>query len=129
MNILLIEDDVLLLKIMRFHLIQSGHRVIDTSNGEEAYMLYQSNSIDLIISDIFMPYNSGVTAIKKIQNSSMHKTPVIIISGIENSEYYLANRQVRYHSFLHKPFTTDQLLEKVQALNYELSQLYSKVLR
>jgi DNA-binding response OmpR family regulator len=116
MKILLIEDDELIAKILVHHLASSGHQIILSQSGETAFDLFVGNQIDLIISDIMMPHNSGITAIKKIQALPETNMPVIIISGIENSEYYLVNREIKYHTFIQKPFKMDELMEKVKEI-------------
>jgi DNA-binding response OmpR family regulator len=113
MKILLIEDDELIAKILAHHLVETGHQIIFSQSGETAFDLFVGHEIDLIISDIMMPHNSGITAIKKIQALPESRTPVIIISGIENSDHYLTNRGVQYHAFIQKPFKIDTLIEKI----------------
>jgi DNA-binding response OmpR family regulator len=123
MTILLLEDDELVAKILSFHLQEAGHKVILTLSGDEAVELFQSNSIDLIISDIMMPNNSGMTAIRLIQSIPNNVTPVIIMSGIENSTFYLNNRNIKYHSFIKKPFSIDVLLSKIDSIASQLIEL------
>jgi DNA-binding response OmpR family regulator len=114
MKILLIEDDELIAKILVHHLTETGHQVVFSQSGETAFDLFVGHDIGLIISDIMMPHNSGTTAIKKIQALPESNTPVIIISGIENSDHYLANRGVKFHTFIQKPFKIDALIEKIE---------------
>jgi two-component system, chemotaxis family, chemotaxis protein CheY len=114
MKILLVEDDELIAKILAHHLAETGHQVVFSQSGETAFDLFVGHEIDLIISDIMMPHNSGITAIKKIQSLPDNNTPVIIISGIENSDHYLANRGVKYYAFIQKPFKVDTLFEKIE---------------
>jgi DNA-binding response OmpR family regulator len=120
MKILLIEDDELIAKILAHHLEEIGHQIIFSQSGETAFDLFVGNEIDLILSDIMMPHNSGITAIKKIQGLPGNNTPVIIISGIDNSDHYLANRGVQYYSFIKKPFKIDTLIEKIEEIENSL---------
>jgi two-component system, chemotaxis family, chemotaxis protein CheY len=120
MKILLIEDDELIAKILAHHLTETGHQVVFSQSGETAFDLFVGHNIELIISDIMMPHNSGITAIKKIQSLPEYNTPVIIISGIENSDHYLANRGVQYHTFIQKPFKIDALFGIIEEVETSL---------
>ncbi len=120
MTILLLEDDELIAKIFAFHLSENGHHVIVSYGGDSPFNVFLKHDIDLIISDIMMPHSSGITAIKSIQAIPGNQTPVIIMSGIENSLHYLSNRGVRYNAFIQKPFVIDLLLEKVMAIENEI---------
>jgi two-component system, OmpR family, response regulator VanR len=120
MTILLLEDDELVAKIFAFHLSEMGHQVIVSFGNDSPYKVFLENEIDLIISDIMMPHSSGITAIKSIQAIPGNQTPVIIVSGIENSLHYLSNRGVRYNAFIQKPFAVDVLLDKVTVIENQL---------
>jgi DNA-binding response OmpR family regulator len=125
MNILFIEDDELVSKIFNFHLREFGHNIFHSLSGDQVIDIYEHNRIDLIISDIMMPNNSGISAIKEIQRKYGKQVPVIIVSGIENSEVYLANRNVNYHSFIRKPFQIDVLMEKVSEIEKQITKINS----
>src|ERR1041385_4940033 len=61
MNILLIEDDKMLLRMLTKNLEDHGHRVFGAGDGREAVDLALENEVDAIVCDLMMPVISGVT--------------------------------------------------------------------
>src|ERR1051325_3300862 len=61
MNILLIEDDKMLLRMLTKNLEDHGHRVFGAEDGRQAVDLALENEVDAIVCDLMMPVISGVT--------------------------------------------------------------------
>ena len=78
MKILVVDDEELLVKGIRFNLQNDGYEVITGSNGAEAVALAQSQCPDLIILDVMMPQMDGLTACSKIREFS--NVPIILPS-------------------------------------------------
>jgi two-component system, cell cycle sensor histidine kinase and response regulator CckA len=115
-RILLIEDDVLIRSLAATVLRDKGHEVFEAQDGSKALALCQDMNagIDLVITDIGAPNMSG----EDLMGYFAVKFPnvaVIHMSGFSLS-YLNATHAVPLNShFLAKPFTVQQLLEKVQA--------------
>ena len=77
-TIVIIEDDAELLQLMKIRLHELGHRIISTSNGDEAYDLVHQKLPDLVILDVFLPDMDGLTILKRL------KTPIDIETGRAN---------------------------------------------
>ncbi|MBU3915103.1 response regulator [bacterium] len=65
-RILLIDDDELSRMVLKEHLIQVGHSVIEAEDGKSGLEIYYKEKIDLVITDIFMPYKDGLSIITEL---------------------------------------------------------------
>lgn len=79
-TILVIEDDVDVLSMMVRHLKHLGYGVITATDGMEGLKKLDSEAYDLVITDIVMPYVSGVGVVSAIKAKRPH-IPVIAITG------------------------------------------------
>ena len=67
-KILLVEDDLMLLYLLNFRLKKEGYHVVTANNGKDAISKIKSDSPDLVISDIMMPFVSGLELTAFIKN-------------------------------------------------------------
>ena len=116
-RILIVDDEELILEIMRRALEHAGYAVITAKNGMEALtaMSNGQDRIRVVIIDIMMPMMDGPTAVRA-WSALAPKMPIIVTSGMlaREAETQLADLQVKV--FLPKPFTTPQLLDAVRSV-------------
>jgi CheY-like chemotaxis protein len=79
-TILIVEDDTDVLTMLVKHLEYDGYQVISANNGMDGLKLLDSEIYDLVITDIVMPYVSGVGVISALKEKRPH-IPVIAITG------------------------------------------------
>ena len=79
MKILVVEDEDLLVKGIRFNLQNEGYEIITGSNGLEALELAKEQKPDLIILDVMMPQMDGMTACARIREFS--NVPIIMLTA------------------------------------------------
>ena len=79
MKILVVDDEALLVKGIRFNLQSEGYEVITGSDGLEAVKLVQEQKPDLVILDVMMPHMDGLTACSKIREFS--DVPIILLTA------------------------------------------------
>ena len=79
MKILVVDDEELLVKGIRFNLQNEGYEVITGSTGLEALRHAQTESPDLIVLDVMMPEMDGLTACGKIREFS--NVPIILLTA------------------------------------------------
>lgn len=80
MRIIVIDDDVNILKLLETALKMMGHATYAAQSGKEAMKLVLNNQIDLIISDLVMPEMSGLEVAKQIRARGF-KMPFILLTG------------------------------------------------
>jgi len=79
-HILIIDDEVIVTRVLAQLLTLSNYKVTVALSGEEGLELYRDREIDLFIVDIYMPGISGIEVIQTIKEDSP-STPIIAISG------------------------------------------------
>ncbi len=114
MKILVVDDEELLVKGIRFNLQNDGYDVITGSDGLEALQLMQSEKPDLVILDIMMPRMDGLTACAKIRESS--NVPIILLTAKTEDMDKLIGFDQGADDYLTKPFNILELKARVRAL-------------
>lgn len=115
MKILIAEDDELMLKTLELRLKKDGHEVIATSDGRDAITKIEQHAPDLVISDIMMPYVSGLEIVAFLAEKSQgRKTPIIILSGMGQEDTVLEAFQLGADDFITKPFSPSELSVRVK---------------
>ncbi|MEQ8686474.1 MAG: response regulator transcription factor [Imperialibacter sp.] len=116
-KILICEDDEALSSLIRFKLSRAGYRNCElAADGKKAKEMIQDNEYDLVITDIHMPYASGLELTTYIRVELKRKTPIIILSseGVENT--VLQSFKLGINDFLTKPFSPQELVIRVKKL-------------
>lgn len=114
MKILVVDDEDLLVKGIRFNLQNDGHEVITGSNGVEALELAKSANPDLIILDVMMPEMDGLTACALIREFS--NVPIILLTAKTSDMDKLIGFDQGADDYLTKPFNILELKARVRAL-------------
>ena len=78
MKILLVEDDQLMLKTIILRLKKEGHEITSCTDGKEAIEQIENQIFDLIITDIMLPYVSGLEIVGIVKETT--STPIIVLS-------------------------------------------------
>ena len=114
MKILVVDDEELLVKGIRFNLQKDGYEVISGYNGAEAVQLAQSQNPDLVILDIMMPELDGFTACGKIREFS--DVPIILLTAKSDDMDKLMGFDYGADDYLTKPFNILELKARIKAL-------------
>ena len=114
MKILVVDDEELLVKGIRFNLQNEGYEVISGFNGVEAVHLAQSQNPDLILLDIMMPEMDGLTACSKIREFS--NVPIILLTAKAEDMDKLMGFDHGADDYMTKPFNILELKARIRAL-------------
>ncbi len=106
-TVLMVDDEDLLLKMTQAVLSSFGYRVLTANSGTKALQVLSNEPVDLVITDLVMPNMGGRELIERIRLIS---PDVKIIS----SSGYLRPQNLAENLYLQKPFTTQELLQKVK---------------
>lgn len=117
-RILIIDDDVQILDMLRQTLEHEGYEVMEAPNGKEGVRLYREDQADLIITDIIMPEKEGIETIMEIKRD-FPDVKIIAISGggrVDPEEYlHMAEKLGAKRTFA-KPVEREDLLKAIQEL-------------
>ena len=114
MKILVVDDEALLIKGIRFNLQNDGYEVITGSDGAEAVDLARSQNPDLIVLDVMMPRMDGLEACSKIREFS--NVPIILLTAKYGDLDKLLGFDQGADDYLTKPFNILELKARIRAL-------------
>lgn len=113
-KILVVDDEALLVKGIRFNLQNEGYEVVTGTNGAEAVQLAKDPAIGLIILDVMMPEMDGFTACTKIREFS--DVPIIFLTAKIDDMDKLVGFDHGADDYLTKPFNILELKARIKAL-------------
>ena len=114
-NILIVEDDKNLRKLIVTCLKKNNYNTYEAINGNEALEVLDQNYIDLIISDVMMPEMDGFQLIKELRDSK-YKTPILLITAKSDIKDKKQGFLLGADDYMVKPINIEELLLRVQVL-------------
>ncbi|MEW6686496.1 MAG: response regulator [Candidatus Edwardsbacteria bacterium] len=115
-KILVVDDEVKLVEIIRLNLEKAGYEVFEAYNGEEALMVMKEARPDLIIADIMMPKMNGYQLCRRVrQNPEFYSIGFIFLTAKAHTEDEVKGLWVGADDYVTKPFDIDRLLARVEA--------------
>jgi len=114
-KILLVEDDPNFGTVLKDYLAMNDYNVTHAKNGMEGFEKFKKDDYDLCILDVMMPYKDGFTLAKEIREKSSD-VPIIFLTAKAMKEDVLKGYKVGADDYLNKPFDSEVLLMKIQAI-------------
>jgi two-component system KDP operon response regulator KdpE len=113
-RILVVDDDPLIVRLVRMHLDRAGYNVLIATDGEEALDVCASELPDLVILDLMLPKRDGYDVCRSIREFSL--VPVVMLSAKGEQVDKLRGFEMGADDYLTKPFAPQELLARVQAV-------------
>jgi len=114
-NKILIIDDERSIRLLLESFLSKEYEVISKSDGQAALDWLETNLPDLVICDIQMPVLDGFQLIESIRQRGYTKhTPIVMLSGVENSKERVKCYRLGAQDFLAKPFNPEELDELIK---------------
>jgi CheY-like chemotaxis protein len=116
-RILLVDDEVAILKLLEF-ILKKDYELVIKNNGFDALTWLDSGNIpDLIISDMEMPYFNGADFVRSLKVSGYFRNiPVIVLSGSESLENIKTKIPYEIEGLMAKPFNPSILKDKIKII-------------
>jgi CheY-like chemotaxis protein len=116
-KILVIENDLTFLDLLRVHLASTGHEVEMAEDAVLGLRAIIENAPDLIILDMFVPYLDGIEVLEALRTDpATAPIPVIVLTGTRDEEIYARARQLGVADYLTKPVQREKLLQAIDAI-------------
>lgn len=116
-KILIADDDLEILSLVRRHLRKKGLDVVEASDGEEALETARKEKPDLVILDVMMPGMSGWEVCRAIrEDETLAHTRVIMLTGIGERLNEMTSPLYGADDYLDKPFDFGELDEKIKSV-------------
>ncbi|AEB76009.1 transcriptional regulator [Clostridium botulinum] len=113
-KILIVEDDKLLNKGVKFALEIEGYTILDTYNYEEGYKAFLKDKVDLVLLDINLPDESGSKLSMEIRKNS--EIPIIFITAKDTESDIIDGFNLGCDDYISKPFSIEVLKQRIKAV-------------
>lgn len=116
MKILIVDDDALMLKALKFRMNKDGYDVHTAVDGREAIEMIDKHEFDLVLTDVMLPFKNGFEIVQHVKSNTNKKTKVVILSavGVENS--ITGGFAIGADEYITKPFSPAELSIRVKKL-------------
>jgi CheY-like chemotaxis protein len=114
MKILLVDDDIMSLKVTIQILERNGYLVWFALNGSDALELLEEEKFDLVILDLFMPEMGGMDLLDVLRRTKQFRIPIIVLSRSHASEIVQTALDKGANDFISKPFDPEKFLGTVK---------------
>ncbi|MBQ8038460.1 MAG: response regulator transcription factor [Lachnospiraceae bacterium] len=115
LKVLVVDDEVLIRKLVRDFLVRQEYEVLEAGDGEEALELfYQEKGIALVILDVMMPKMNGYQVCREIREHS--NIPVIMLTAKAEENDELNGFECGADEYISKPFSPKILVARVEAI-------------
>ena len=113
-NVMVVDDEVNILKLMDIWLTRAGFGVITATNGEEALAKLKKEEVDLIVADVMMPKMDGFTLVETLRAEG-NSIPVILATAKESIDDKKSGFNCGADDYMVKPFNPLELIARINA--------------
>lgn len=121
MTILIAEDEVMMSKTIEFRLKKDGHCVLSAKDGKEAIAMLDLYSPDMVITDIMMPYASGLEVVAAVRLKKGGNIPIVVLSAMGQENTVLEAFDLGADDYVTKPFSPNELSMRVKRILFKLT--------
>ncbi|MDD6214769.1 MAG: response regulator transcription factor [Firmicutes bacterium] len=114
MKILVVDDEKLLVKGIRYNLEQEGYQVVTAFDGEEALRQAHDSSIDLILLDVMLPKMDGLTVCRTIRSFS--DVPIMMLTARSEDIDKILGLEYGADDYITKPFNIREVTSRIKAI-------------
>jgi DNA-binding response OmpR family regulator len=115
-KIILAEDNSILSLLLKFRLEKEGYQLFVAYDGKEAVNLIEQHKPELILTDVMMPFVSGLEVISHVRNKLVEQTPIIVFSSAGQEEMVINAFNLGATDFMSKPFSPNELVIRIKRL-------------
>jgi len=115
LKLLIVEDDTNIRKLIAKFLTMNGYECIEAGDGQEALSRYESQHIDLVMTDIMMPYIDGNTLTAKLRSMN-RDLPILMLTALDRFADKEKGFQSGADDYLVKPIDMQEMLLRIKAL-------------
>ena len=125
-RILVVEDDLELIELLKFNLAKAGFQVGVATDGAKALHRVRSHPPDLVLLDLMLPELDGLAVCEILRrDAATRDLPVIILTAISSQLGRIAGMGAGANDYITKPFRVKDLLKRIQAVLQQSSKVCS----
>lgn len=124
MKILIVDDDKTTRKLLTLYLKAKGYEVVAAENGLEAMEKLGTENINLVVSDMNMPFMDGIELVKNMRSDAvLSEMPVIMLTTEADEEEKKRAFDAGVNDYLVKPSNAEQITDSIKRI---IKQIFSK---
>ncbi len=112
-QILVVDDEPKIVELLKLYLEMQGHKVLAAYHGEEAWSIWQEHQIDMVITDVMMPYLDGYAFAQKLRQVS--NVPLMFLTAKTELHDKIKGLQLGADDYIVKPFDPLEVAARVTA--------------
>ena len=113
-RILLVDDEPLIIKGLRYTLEQEGYETLSAADGEEALQVFFDNNVDLVILDVMLPRMDGIQVCQRIRESS--NVPIIMLTAKGEDMDKILGLEYGADDYMTKPFNILEVKARIKTI-------------
>lgn len=114
MKVLVVDDEKIIVKGLKYNLEQEGYQVECAYDGDEAVKLARAGNIDLILLDVMLPKMDGLTACRTIRGFS--DVPIIMLTARSEDIDKILGLEYGADDYITKPFNVREVTSRIKAI-------------
>ena len=119
-RILLVDDEPLIIKGLRFTLEQEGYEILTASDGEEALEVFHSEPVDLVLLDVMLPKLDGIQVCQRIRES--RNVPILMLTATGEDMDKILGLEYGADDYMTKPFNILEVKARIKTVLRRVSQ-------
>ena len=113
-RILLVDDEPLILKGLRYTLEQEGYEILTAMDGEEAIDVFNTNHVDLMLLDVMLPKLDGISVCQRIRENS--NVPIIMLTAKGEDMDKILGLEYGADDYMTKPFNILEVKARIKTI-------------
>lgn len=115
-KLLIVDDEVHILELLRYNLESNGFEVISAESGEEALAIIKSTELDGVVLDLMLPGIDGIEVLRQIRISENMRLPVIMLTAKNEEIDAVIGLEMGADDYIGKPFRTREFVSRVKSV-------------
>ena len=115
MQILVVEDEQSMAKLLEQGLQEEGHSVVVVGDGLEGLAVARDEQFDVIVLDLMMPKMDGLSVAKYLRADG-NRTPILMLTAKDGPQNIVEGLDIGADDYLTKPFSFEELLARLRAV-------------
>jgi two-component system phosphate regulon response regulator PhoB len=115
--ILVVEDEAALVSVLRYNLERDGFEVLEARDGEEAMLVAEERTLDLVLLDWMLPSVSGIEVCRRLRRkSATANVPIVMLTARGEEADRIRGLDTGADDYVPKPFSMAELLARLHAV-------------
>lgn len=115
-HILVVDDDRDIRELIVDYLLKSGYRATGAANGKEMRAVLDKQAVDLVVLDLMMPGDDGLTLCRQLRSGQHKDLPILMLTARHDDMDRILGLEMGADDYVVKPFVARELLARIKAI-------------